>query len=161
MKKITIIIIGLLSYHVAFCQSLAPEVISSSGNYFENGTVSLSWTLGEPVIETDSAGGHILTQGFQQSRYDIVVVENIEENLNISLYPNPTSQLLNLDWEIPGNAAVLIELIDMQGKKLIDKSYMENKSKKQLNLSNYPAADYFVRISSGNKLVKTFKVTKH
>ena len=66
MKKISIIIIGgLLSFAVT-AQSLSPEVIASSGDYYENANASLSWTLGEISTETYSAGGNILTQGFQQ-----------------------------------------------------------------------------------------------
>jgi hypothetical protein len=66
MKKFSIIIIGgLLSFAVA-AQSLSPEVIASSGDYYENANASLSWTLGEIATETYSAGGSILTQGFQQ-----------------------------------------------------------------------------------------------
>ncbi len=160
MKTILFTTVSLFWMNVALCQSLAPEVISSSGNYFDNGTVSLSWTLGEGVTETVTDGNTILTQGFQQSRYDIVVVENIEQNLNISLYPNPTTQYLNLDWEIPGGNTVLVELVDMTGKTLLSKSYQETKSQKQINLSSYPSADYFVRVSSGTSVLKTYKVTK-
>jgi len=42
------------------------EVISSAGGYYQNENISLSWTLGEPVIETFEGSGLILTQGFQQ-----------------------------------------------------------------------------------------------
>jgi len=66
MKKFSIIIIGgLLSFAVA-AQSLSPEVIASSGDYYENANASLSWTLGEIATETYSGGSNILTQGFQQ-----------------------------------------------------------------------------------------------
>lgn len=158
----TILFFTVASFWIKFacCQSLAPEVISSAGNYYDNGTVSLSWTLGESVTETVTDGNTILTQGFQQSRYDIVAVENIEQNLNISLYPNPTSQYLNLDWEIPGENSIIVELVDMTGKTLVSKSYKETKSQKQINLSTYPAAEYFVKVSSGSNILKTYKVTK-
>jgi hypothetical protein len=42
------------------------QVISTSGGYFENENISLSWTVGEPVIATFNAPGIMLTQGFQQ-----------------------------------------------------------------------------------------------
>ncbi|MBC8488731.1 MAG: hypothetical protein H8D45_22130 [Bacteroidetes bacterium] len=66
MKKFSIIMIGgLLSFAVA-AQSLSPEVIASSGDYYENANASLSWTLGEIATETYSNASNILTQGFQQ-----------------------------------------------------------------------------------------------
>jgi hypothetical protein len=47
-------------------QTLTPEVISSSGGYFENTNASVSWTLGETVTETFIGTNVNLTQGFQQ-----------------------------------------------------------------------------------------------
>ncbi len=47
-------------------QTNAQQVIATSGGYYENENISLSWTVGEPVIETFTAGDVILTQGFQQ-----------------------------------------------------------------------------------------------
>lgn len=66
MKKVfTIFLIGWLIVNVN-AQTIDLQVISSSGNYSEAGGISLSWTLGEPVIATFENGGLILTQGFQQ-----------------------------------------------------------------------------------------------
>src|SRR5687768_6749716 len=55
-------------FQVQFClaQSLSPKTIASAGGVFTAGGNSLSWTLGEPFHTTLSAGGVILTQGFQQ-----------------------------------------------------------------------------------------------
>lgn len=47
-------------------QSNAQQVIATSGGYYENENISLSWTVGEPVIETFTGSEVILTQGFQQ-----------------------------------------------------------------------------------------------
>ncbi|MCF8366769.1 MAG: hypothetical protein K9H16_13355, partial [Bacteroidales bacterium] len=49
-----------------FSQVKAQQVIASSGGYFENENLSLSFTIGEPVIETFTGTDFILTQGFQQ-----------------------------------------------------------------------------------------------
>nr|NQU92395.1 hypothetical protein [Bacteroidota bacterium] len=46
--------------------SNAQQVIASAGGFYEGENISLSWTLGEPVIETFEGNGIILTQGFQQ-----------------------------------------------------------------------------------------------
>ena len=65
MKKVYLFI-GLVS--VCFFNVNAQEIISTSGDYFENTTGSISWTIGESMIETYTNGSEILTQGFQQSR---------------------------------------------------------------------------------------------
>ena len=58
---------------VAFCllgyvQTVqAQKVIATSGNYFENSSGSISWTIGEPVTATLTTADNILTQGFHQA----------------------------------------------------------------------------------------------
>jgi len=46
--------------------AFAQQVVATAGGYFEGENISLSWTLGEPVIETFAGDDIILTQGFQQ-----------------------------------------------------------------------------------------------
>jgi hypothetical protein len=71
MRKLILTIAAILFYCITFSQtSLNLEVISSAGDYFapEGSNITLSWTMGEPVIETFAPQGStvILTQGFQQ-----------------------------------------------------------------------------------------------
>lgn len=42
------------------------EVVATAGGFFESDNLSLSWTLGETVVETFETDNFILTQGFQQ-----------------------------------------------------------------------------------------------
>ena len=65
MKKILSFLFIIAFAFLSF-QAKAQQVIASAGGYYEGENISLSWTLGEPVTETFSAGGVILTQGFQQ-----------------------------------------------------------------------------------------------
>jgi len=65
MKNFLLAILAV-AFTACFFNAKAQQVIASSGGYFESENLSLSWTLGEPVIETFSNGDLILTQGFQQ-----------------------------------------------------------------------------------------------
>jgi len=65
MKNILLTILAV-AFVACLFQAKAQQVIATSGGYYENDNLSLSWTLGEPVIETFNSGGLILTQGFQQ-----------------------------------------------------------------------------------------------
>jgi len=47
-------------------QAAAQQVVSTTGGYYEGENLSLSWTVGESVIETFTTSEVILTQGFQQ-----------------------------------------------------------------------------------------------
>jgi hypothetical protein len=73
MKKIIASLTFLLA--VAFAvNTSAQQVIASAGDYFEGNDISISWTLGEPVIETFQGNDLILTQGFQQP-YDFYLTQ--------------------------------------------------------------------------------------
>jgi hypothetical protein len=65
MKKTKTILL-LLSMTFFISHSYAQQVISSAGNYYQGDNLSMSWTLGETVIETFTGNDIILTQGFQQ-----------------------------------------------------------------------------------------------
>jgi len=51
MRKLvcTFLTISLNSFSL---NSNAQQVIASAGDYYESENISLSWTLGEPIIET-------------------------------------------------------------------------------------------------------------
>jgi len=65
MKNILLAVLAV-AFTACVFNANAQQVIASSGAYYESENLSLSWTLGEPVIETFSNGDLTLTQGFQQ-----------------------------------------------------------------------------------------------
>jgi hypothetical protein len=65
MKNILSIFIALAL--IAGCmQTNAQQVIATAGGEYQGENLALSFTIGEPVIETFSNGEFILTQGYQQ-----------------------------------------------------------------------------------------------
>jgi len=58
--------IAVFASALSLAQSLSSSVVSSSGDFYENSTASLSITIGEPVIEFYHAAGGSLYTGFQQ-----------------------------------------------------------------------------------------------
>jgi hypothetical protein len=62
MKKTLLFSLTMFLFSMAI--HAQQQVIASAGNYFSNASGSISWTMGEPVIESYTASGSILTQGF-------------------------------------------------------------------------------------------------
>ncbi|MCX6271608.1 MAG: hypothetical protein NTU44_10380, partial [Bacteroidetes bacterium] len=87
MKNI-LFITCLLSSISAYCQSVSPSVTASSGGFVIGTTLTQSWTLGEAVVETFTAPGMVLTQGFQQGE----LTRTLKGRL---IYFNPGSSQLN------------------------------------------------------------------
>lgn len=52
-------------------QTLSPSVIPAMGGYYTTPSGSLSWTVGETMVQTLTDGSRILTQGFQQPEIQV------------------------------------------------------------------------------------------
>lgn len=59
------------------------EVIASAGGFDTNGSISISWTLGETIIPTFTNGDLVLTHGFQQLLIITTVEETLEKLVNV------------------------------------------------------------------------------
>jgi hypothetical protein len=109
MKKLIVILFMLIPGLIS-AQTISPEVIASSGNYFSNSAGSLSWSFGEPIIKTFDKSEAALTQGFHQAGFNSV------QNLYIMKGWSGISTYL-----IPGNRnpevmfhPVMIDLVILQ-----------------------------------------------
>lgn len=135
---------------LAQAQMLAPDVVAVAGNFFSSPSASLSWTAGEPVVETFTAGGNILTQGFQQP--ELQGVTGISKSLpanDVLVYPNPANNAINLKFgKATAGGPVKIELIDMTGKIIYKQSTLASReSVLSLDLSELEPGLYVLKIT--------------
>jgi len=153
MKKQTLFL-GVFLLTVAIN---AQEVISSQGDSYSNGTNTIDFTIGEPVIETISDGTNELSQGFHQTLLIITNIEDFIEDFSVNISPNPTSEFINLNVE--KFDGVSFRLLDITGK--IVKQEVLNQSTTKVSLSTYPNGIYLVAlIQKDNKKIKTYKIIK-
>lgn len=143
---------------VSFAQSTTPEVVSNGGEYYENSSGSLSWTLGEPMIETLSDGTNTLTQGFQQNSYTITRISEIKDtDIIIRVYPNPTSDIINIEGINIEKGS--IELFDMSGRLVLTEDIKENKH--QINIQDKSVTYYIMKVYNKDKsIVMEYKICK-
>ncbi|WP_366184016.1 sulfatase-like hydrolase/transferase [Flavobacterium ovatum] len=69
---------------------------------------------------------------------------------NYKLYPNPTMDYLNLDFDQPINKLEL-EILSMSGK-VVRKIRGTNKDKPRIDISNLPTGNYILRIRADSKI---------
>jgi hypothetical protein len=159
MKFLTIISLSLFPF-LGMAQSITPEVIASAGEHYDNGTVQLSWTLGEVMVDTYDNGTNILTQGFHQTE---LTVTSIEENLaevTMNLYPNPTAEYLNISLRNNLND-IDLQLYDMSGKLIHKDVINANDTKYVLPMQTVAAGNYLIQMQSEDgSLNTTHKVIK-
>ncbi len=143
MKKLSILILLMLVAFFTNAQSITPEVVSNGGDYYSNSNCSIAWTIGEPMVETAVGTNNTLTQGFHQGLYTLVNIEKQINNTEIKVYPNPTSDYINIDINGANSSDYKIQLFDNLGKLLINKSY---ENSKQVSLQKYAKSTYYLKV---------------
>lgn len=135
-------------------QSLSNEVIGTSGADFSVGTAKLAWTIGEPVINSLSAGNFSITQGFHQP---YITVSSVEQNdiFDVKVFPNPTHDKLNVVFD--SDEERLLEVFDVLGRKLHEISFSDNSI--LIDINAYSCGNYLLRISESGRY-QTFKIQK-
>ena len=164
MRKIIVIVSLALFPFIAWGQSLSPTVIATAGDYFDNGNVSISFTVGEVAVTTLEAGDVILTQGFQQPfELDVTAVNDQEISWSVKTYPNPVKDQLHIKFTLEKTDDFTVVVMDLTGKKVLIKKYnqVNTGEVKDLSFENYAPGIYLISVTSKDKSVrKIYKVQK-
>ena len=156
LKLITILLLGL-----GLTGLQAQEVIPATGGNASGSGGSASYSVGQVVYTTNTGTNGSVAQGVQQP-FEISVVTGIEEakgiNLSVSAYPNPTTDFLTLSVDNFEVSKLSYQLYDMSGRLLETKKIEGNQT--SIVMSNLVPATYFLKVTEGNKKVKTFKIIK-
>ena len=133
------------------------EVISSGGDFQTSNSLMVSSTIGEPIIETLSNNGVILTQGFQQSKLTIVGIKNLNQQITATVFPNPTTSSIILKIKDAQN--LFYDLQTSTGKILSHSTINQNVT--EIVLADLPANLYFLRLfSQDGKVSQIIKIQK-
>ncbi|HWB63106.1 MAG TPA: T9SS type A sorting domain-containing protein [Chitinophagales bacterium] len=160
--------IVLLSFGLK-AQSLTPTVIASTGGYSYSSSagVSLSYTVGEmTMVQTFSAGGNILTQGFQQPNDEVLgLIDVAQDNFgSFVVYPNPAVDNFWYGFQLPEAGRVSFVMTDMLGQKISEvynANYDNGKIVEEANVSTLAAGVYFLTMNfTSAKDGKTHIATK-
>jgi hypothetical protein len=147
----------LLVTTLGYSQTISKQVIGTAGKTQSNSNLKVSWTTGEPVVGLMTAGGNQLGNGYYPA-LDIqaLSVEDNSLDVQIKLYPNPTSQSLNVSH--PEISSFRINIVDLNGKQLYTGAINRNEP---LDMSNYTQGMYLVTIvnTTANKN-NTYKIIK-
>ncbi|HLP51246.1 MAG TPA: T9SS type A sorting domain-containing protein [Chitinophagales bacterium] len=154
MKKIYLLAVVLCTALLSNAQMLTPTVIASTGGFSSNANGSLSYTVGEmTMVQTFSANGNILTQGFQQPNDNITGLIDMtkDEFGSFVVYPNPAVDNLSFGFQLPEAAKVSISLYNAVGQKVADvynTNYDQGMVVQQLNVTTYAAGVYVLTMNA-------------
>lgn len=137
------------------------STIPSSGNSISGTGGSLSYSMGQIGYTTYSGTNGSLAQGIQQP-YEISALtgsELYELNLVLAVFPNPTSDVLNLSIGQNQYKNLYYQLMDINGRILL--SDIIQKSEITLDMSKLGSSTYFLKIMAESKEFKIFKIQKN
>lgn len=145
MRTFIITVLFTFPLTALFCQSKNLETINSSGTTLSTQNGSISYSLGQLSSETLENQDVVFSQGYQQSTISVVsfLTEQQQENLSLSIYPNPTSEALTIS---SSNEKFDFEILDINGKVI----YQSKKSAltHKVNVSEYANGNYIILINS-------------
>lgn len=144
-------------------QTVAPQVVASTGNVCNQNNVQISYTVGEPVIHTLSYSNTILTQGYQQPHYNITVIPEHQNCLpNLLIFPNPVNDNLTIQFNNNEQLSAKIVLLDASGKQLLLlQQLLPADSYIDIPMHSLAAGKYFISIEIQDlNQIKTFEIIK-
>lgn len=161
MKQIIgIIILWVVISMTGFTQTLTPDLVTTSGDFYKTGTGSLSLSIGEPLTETYTTTNNLLTQGFQQSKWTVSPTGiNDPKTIDLKVFPNPVTDRLNIEFPSGSGQAFDISLFDINGKLLFKKVGLNATG--QIDLSNINESSLILKVYNLNtKTNQSFKIQK-
>lgn len=142
---------------IGYSQTISKQVIGTAGKTQSNSNLKVSWTTGEPVVGLMTAGGNQLGNGYYPALdLQALSVEDNVMDVQLRIYPNPTSQSLYVSH--PDLNSFGITIVDLNGKQLYQGIINKDEP---LDVSNYTQGMYMVTIENATTNKKnTYKIIK-
>jgi len=135
-----------------------PSVLSAGGGVISTNTSHISkWRIGRVnvlYIDSDDLKSSTLNESFG--------TEQITER-QITAYPNPVHDFLNVQFELEEQKQVFINVANLNGSKVVltQKHHIEPKQTININLSGLAPALYLINVYTEDRtLNEIFKITK-
>ena len=152
MKKTAFVLFSLF----ATISVSAQEVVSTQGDSYSNAGGNIDFTIGEVIINTGTNGINDLTQGFHQTNWNFVGLEDHAPSYEAIIFPNPTSEVLNIRTSTFEN--VTYTLYDAQGKLILQDKLSAEQT--PIQVSQLAQGSYSLTLSNETQNLKIFKLIK-
>ncbi len=148
MKKLIYLFL-ILGVFQGKAQEIQPSLLSTSGDFFSNESYSISWSLGEIAIETFAQTNNILTQGFQQTKLTTTgIKENTIEESQITIYPNPATDKIFVNFNSKEYSWYMLEIFDLIGSKKILQKIDKPSKKIVIEINDLESGIYLLHLKS-------------
>ena len=148
---------ALFAFIILFTINLfSQDVISSQGDSYTDSSATIDFTIGEVVTFTGSTIENNITQGFHQTNWNFVSVQDHVQDYQAIIYPNPTEDFLNIQTSLYQDVNYL--LYDEMGKLILQGNLSSEKT--SLDVSKIATGRYSLTLINSKEALKTFNIIK-
>ena len=162
-----ILAFSALSYTKSYAQSISPYALNNGGGY----SSTMEWSLGESVsIANFITSGYSLNTGVLQPMTSIVTAINEYGpsvfGTQITIGPNPTSNLLHIKARFNQVGSLSLQLIDAKSSIMFtqDAGTIFSSYDKDILMENYPSGVFYMKVyfkpSTGSAKTGIYKIIK-
>lgn len=155
IKKLLISILVISAFKVN-----AQETTTSSGGNATGTNGNISYTIGQTIYTTNTGTSGSVAQGVQQpfEIQAVLGIDNFNINLQMAVFPNPTTNWLQLDIKNYGFEKLNYQIFDINGKLILQSIISAETT--TISMENLSTNIYLLKVLNNNKEVKTFKIIK-
>lgn len=157
LSKLKVSILFLL----VFCLKIhAQQSVNCAGGNANSSFGSVSYSVGQMAYTLQTGNNNTITEGVQQP-FEISVVTSfpVAQNLELSAYPNPSSNLLTLSLGTMEARQLSYKLFDHKGALILSQNI--NAISTSIDLQSLPKASYMLQVISEQNTIKTFQIIKN
>lgn len=151
IKKQTLVLFSLFTTITVSVK----EVVATQGDAYSNASANIDFTIGEVIIVTGTDGTNDLTQGFHQTNWNFVGLEDFAPNYEATIFPNSTD-VLNIRKSTFEN--VTYTLYDAEGKLVLQNILSAEQT--PIQVSQLAPGAYSLILNDETQNLKTFKLIK-
>jgi hypothetical protein len=155
-----LVLLALLFTWNARAQHIEPAVIAVSGGFAQTATMSVSWTVGQTAVGTQTSQSGTFTEGFQQSYLTVIPMRDRSITFSLDIFPNPTrsSVLVTLAGVEEDMTLVLYNLL---GEAVLRQNVRSGDQLTRLSFDAFPSGLYLlVAFSGGGEQMAMYKIVK-
>ena len=153
MKKHVVVLFSIFSVSTIYSQ----EVVSTQGDSYSGAAGSIDFTIGEVVINTGTNGTNDITQGFHQTNWNFLSLDDFVPDYSVAIFPNPVQNILNIQTE--NFEGVSYKMYDAAGRIVMEDVLTSNST--VLQVERLAPGKYSITLSKNSNKLKTFKLVKH
>lgn len=146
-----ILVLFLALPSLLLCQTFHHQMISSQGASVTTSTgLKVNQTIGQQSVIGNSTNGIVVQQGYQQSFWQSRLSSSVNLIKDIKIYPNPVSDILNINFTNVPKTLLNVILFDVRGRLIYSQNHNIENSRLTLDVSKFRMGLYLVHLKGTN-----------